>query len=145
MDREFSYGAVVFKIEQEKIQFLLIYSERNKVWGFPKGHKEPGESEIDCALREVREETGLKDLQFIDRFKIEDRYTTVSNRAQSKGKMIDKTSTYYLCRTDGKNIEIDNKEITDYKWVSLDTAIELLKFDYMKGILQRAKERISCK
>jgi bis(5'-nucleosidyl)-tetraphosphatase len=28
-------------------------------WGLPKGHREEGEAELDCAVREVREETGL--------------------------------------------------------------------------------------
>ena len=42
-------------------QYLLIY--RRDVWDLPKGKQEPDEDIATCALREVNEETGLKDLR----------------------------------------------------------------------------------
>ena len=39
---------------------LLVHRPRYDDWTFPKGKAEPGESDLDCALREVREETGLR-------------------------------------------------------------------------------------
>ena len=38
--KETSVGAFIYKIEKGEILFLLVYSERNKEWGFPKGHVE---------------------------------------------------------------------------------------------------------
>ena len=50
-------GGVVFNFKNE---ILLIY--RNGVWDLPKGKIEFGESYEDAALREVAEETGVKNL-----------------------------------------------------------------------------------
>jgi 8-oxo-dGTP pyrophosphatase MutT (NUDIX family) len=39
---------------------LLVHRPKYDDWTFPKGKAEPGESDLDCALREVHEETGLE-------------------------------------------------------------------------------------
>jgi 8-oxo-dGTP pyrophosphatase MutT (NUDIX family) len=43
---------------------ILLVKGKHK-WGFPKGHIESGESELDCAIRETYEETGLKREHYI--------------------------------------------------------------------------------
>jgi 8-oxo-dGTP pyrophosphatase MutT (NUDIX family) len=61
---------VVYKIENGATFFLLVYSARNKEWGFPKGHIEEGETDKETARREIFEETGIQDLTFIDGLKV---------------------------------------------------------------------------
>ncbi len=39
-------------------RFVVVYSPRREEWGAPGGWREPGESVVECALREVAEETG---------------------------------------------------------------------------------------
>jgi 8-oxo-dGTP pyrophosphatase MutT (NUDIX family) len=39
---------------------LLVHRPKYDDWTFPKGKAEEGESDEDCALREVHEETGLR-------------------------------------------------------------------------------------
>jgi len=54
-----SAGGVVYRAEKEKPLFLLIGFKRRNIWCLPKGLIESGESELDAAQREVKEETGL--------------------------------------------------------------------------------------
>lgn len=51
-------GAVI-QHPEDSSQFLIIYRKKYQDWSFPKGHVEEGESDIDAARREVKEETGL--------------------------------------------------------------------------------------
>lgn len=41
------------------VEVLLVHRPKYHDWTIPKGKADPGESDEDCALREVEEETGL--------------------------------------------------------------------------------------
>ena len=41
-------------------RYAVTYSPRRREWSIPGGWREPGESVLECALREVWEETGLR-------------------------------------------------------------------------------------
>lgn len=140
MNKEFSAGAVIFKRENDEVLFLLIYSRRNKIWGFPKGHREFGEGEREVVLREIREETGLGDIHFIEHFREEDIYEAISSRGSIEGQTIEKHSVYFLCETKEKKITIDNDEITDYQWLPATEAESLLFFNSLKQILKKASD-----
>jgi len=139
VDKEFSTGAIIFRKEKEQTLFLLIYSGRNRIWGFPKGHIEPGEAEKDAALREVKEETGIAELRFVDGFREEDIYQAVSNRGPYRGNTIEKHSVYFLCETKIMGIVVDASEIADHKWLGIIEAEKLLIFDSLKRILRKAE------
>ena len=51
------FGAMVVNSRGE---ILLVKDRRTEKWSFPKGKCKRGEREIDCALRELKEETGLE-------------------------------------------------------------------------------------
>jgi len=60
-ERVHQAGGVVFRIDQGLLQILLVRPHDGlPEWLFPKGHIEPGELEHDAALREVREEAGIR-------------------------------------------------------------------------------------
>lgn len=40
-------------------RFVAVYSPRRQEWGIPGGGREPDETVVECAVREVAEETGL--------------------------------------------------------------------------------------
>ena len=144
MNKEYSAGAVIFKKFGEAL-FLVIYSERNKKWGFPKGHIEPDESEKDAVRREVYEETGINDITFVEGFREEDVYECVSNRGPYKGQKIIKHSIYYLCETKVEQIKLDGKEIGDFKWVNYSLAKKLISFESMRNIFMKAASFLGIK
>ncbi len=58
MKKVLAAGGIVVN---EKKELLLIF--RYSKWDLPKGHVEEGESFEHCAIREVREETGLSNIE----------------------------------------------------------------------------------
>lgn len=138
MEKEFAYGAVVFRMAEARPVFLLVHSGKNREWGFPKGHKESGETDIECALREVKEETGIDRHKIIEGFREQINYQAISHRGQSKGKMIDKTSVLFLFQTEVSQTRVDGKEILDAKWGGLEDTLSLLKFEDTRSLLHHA-------
>ena len=71
--QEKSCGAVVFIHTSMGLRYVLVQS-LGGIWGFPKGHVEAGETERETALREIREEVGLRP-QLLHGFREADEYT----------------------------------------------------------------------
>ncbi|MFA5370060.1 MAG: NUDIX domain-containing protein [Candidatus Omnitrophota bacterium] len=140
LKKEFAAGALVYKEETgySHVMFLLVYSRRNKIWGFPKGHIEPGENEKSAARREVAEEAGITDAVFIKGFREEDVYRTLSTRPGRQGRPIEKHSVYFLCRTNIVKARVDGTEIADYRWLDIIEADKRLVFTGLKDILKKA-------
>jgi bis(5'-nucleosidyl)-tetraphosphatase len=93
-------------------EFLLMrHADR---WDLPKGHVDPGESEMECALRELQEETGIsaEDIELIDGFRFTTDYQVRSKR---DGRLIDKTLVVFLARLK-RDVPIDATEHGGYQW-----------------------------
>ena len=145
MNKEFSAGAVIFKRKDNGILFLVVYSARNKMWGFPKGHLDPGETEKEAAVREIKEETGLDNLRFVDGFAEKAAYEIISKRPPFKGERIEKYVTYFLCETNDLNVIVDGREISDYRFLPLNKAEQAVKFRNLKIMLRKAYDFLSFK
>jgi 8-oxo-dGTP pyrophosphatase MutT (NUDIX family) len=52
-------AGIVF-VDSASSTYLLVLVEKSNKWGFPKGSIDPGETELNCALREFKEETGIE-------------------------------------------------------------------------------------
>jgi len=137
MPVERSAGAIIFRKENDKIYYLLLhYPSRAKAprqyWDLPKGHIEKGEDEIETARREVEEETGLKDIEFIEGFKEWMKYFF-----KWKGKNILKFVTFYLAETKIKNVKVSFEHL-GFEWLPFEKALERLTFDNAREILKKA-------
>lgn len=119
MEKHYSAGGVL--INNNK--FYLIYKFTKDEWKLPKGHVEEGETFEETALREVREETGFKNIEFITEKPINEvNYSFVEN-----GKEINKTVTYFLFRTNETNnsqtAEMDKEELKG-AWFEYEEALK---------------------
>lgn len=56
---EKSCGVLPYRVVDGQREFLLVFEQFSQCWSVPKGHMEVGETEIQTALRELQEETGL--------------------------------------------------------------------------------------
>ena len=140
-DSEKSVGAVVYKKgEAGGILFLLVYSAKNRQWGFPKGHVEENETEIETAKREIFEETGIRNIEFAGNFRCSDSYKTVGVLPHTKGRIIVKNVIYYLCFTDSAFIDRQNSEIERCRWFLFEEAESVLKYEAQKKILKKAND-----
>lgn len=131
---EHSCGAVVSRVINGHRRYLLIKNRRSAHWGFPKGHVERGETEVDTAKREVLEETGIH-INILPDFVEKSEYSI-------KGK-IEKTVAIFLATTTDTRTTIQREEIEDYIWLEYDNAIKTLKFPNDKMILEKAEKYLN--
>lgn len=52
-------SAVPYRFREGEIELCLITSSKKKRWGFPKGIIDPGETPVETALKEAKEEAGI--------------------------------------------------------------------------------------
>jgi len=136
MNHEKSCGAVVFKRVDGKLKYLLI-TNLSGIYGFPKGHTEGHETEIETALREVFEETGLK-IQLIDGFRTPDEHLIPEKKDTIKH------ITYFLGTFEHQEVIYQKEELSGAYWVSCEEALGLFQFESSRRILKEADEFLMC-
>lgn len=101
-------------VTNEKDKLLLIF--RKGFWDLPKGKLDKGESLEQCAVREVSEETGLKNI------KLESPFTTTYHTYHEGSRFILKDSHWFLMSVNGKQQLHPQQEegIEEIKWLSMD-------------------------
>jgi 8-oxo-dGTP pyrophosphatase MutT (NUDIX family) len=133
--REFSCGGVV--LDGNKVLLVQVINfNNNKIWSFPKGHREAGENPRQTALREVYEETGylcrvIKPLL---------RVTYYFTRSAEN---VTKSVQWFLMRKTGKTGKFDPVEINDVRWVSFKKAAQMLEYPSDKKLLYLAEAELT--
>lgn len=115
-----SAGVVVVRETAEGWRFLLLRAFTH--WDFPKGMVEEGEDPLTAAIREVREETMIEDLDFAWG------QDYIETGPYSRGKV----ARYYLARTSTSAVslpiieELGRPEHNEYRWVDEAGALKLV-------------------
>ena len=115
-----SAGVVVVRREGDELCVLLLRAYN--YWDCPKGVVEAGEDPLDSARREVREETGIEDLEF----RWGESFVETPPYARNK------VARYYLAATRERAVklpvsaELDRAEHQEYRWLHFDDAARLL-------------------
>jgi 8-oxo-dGTP diphosphatase len=118
-------GGVVVRISGSEQEVLLVHRPEYDDWTFPKGKVEPGESDEECAVREVEEETGLRCML--------GRELESTNYRDAKGRS--KRVRYWLMEVESGGLSHDN-ETDDARWLSIADAVTLLSYERDAALLQ---------
>jgi 8-oxo-dGTP pyrophosphatase MutT (NUDIX family) len=111
MDEVKSCGFLIFRNDPPREFLLMRHADR---WDLPKGHVDAGETEMQCALRELREETGIlaADIDVLHGFRFTNKYQV---RGKRDGKLYDKTLIIFLARLN-HDVTISVSEHPGYQW-----------------------------
>jgi len=131
---ERSAGAVVFYMEGNAEPEYLLLHYTSGHWDFPKGNIEAGENEKQAATREIREETGITDVEFLDGFhmKIEYKY-------RHGKRLVQKEVVLFLARTRTHQVTLSHEHI-GFAWRKFDDAMQQLSFRNAKNLLSAARD-----
>lgn len=128
MKQEKSCGAVLYRVQHGEKVFLLIQHKNGGHWAFPKGHIEKGETELQTALREIREETGYE-------AEIDSRFREVVSYSPKKDVM--KDVVYFSGKVLGGEEHAQPEEVLHIRWETAVQALQTLTYDNDRQILQK--------
>jgi bis(5'-nucleosidyl)-tetraphosphatase len=123
---------VIFRSEAGKILYLLLHYEEGH-WGSSKGHRENKETTQETALREIREETGITQIRFLEGFKEE-----VSYAFQGPSGPLNKSVVFLLAETPVSAVRLSDEHI-DYGWLAYEEALKKITYADEKAVLQKAQ------
>lgn len=137
--REKSAGGVVTRVADGKTLILLIRDPYGH-WGFPKGHLERGERSDSAALREVMEETGLRQVHLVGSI------AAIEWRFRFRRKLIQKHCEFFLMESPAGETKPQKSEgITECRWMSPEEADELIGYENARGVLTKAREMLTAR
>ena len=113
--RTYSTGGIVLSERGEVA--LVRHRISNGAWLFPKGHPEEGEDDETAARREIQEEAGLTDLEYIADLGSYERHHLLPDGTEDPGEI--KTIQMYLFSAPSGSIPSPSAEMDGARWVPL--------------------------
>ena len=133
MLHEKSCGAIVYRKSHGNTEILRIKHINSGHWSFPKGHVEGNETEVETAIREIKEETAI-DVMIDPTFR-----ETVSYYPKRDTQ---KTVVYFIGKAKNYDYIPQEEEISEIRWVDIGYASNILTYENDKNIVNKAKTAI---
>lgn len=135
-------GAVWHRDGDGVIRVLLVHRPRYDDWTLPKGKADPGESDLDTAIREVEEETGLRAAVGAELPAV--RYEDHKGR--------DKVVRYWAMELTGADPAgpdsgpsfVPNDEVDSVRWCNVETARTLLSYARDRAVVDSLVSVAAC-
>ena len=122
--------AIIFRRNGNKVEYLLLkrLPERNGFWQPVTGGVEEGETRKEALCREIREETGIKNIIAV----LEDLYLF-----EFSDPNLNQEYVYGVEVSPSEEIVLDRKEHSEYRWCSFQEALQLLTWKENKKALRK--------
>ena len=127
---EISAGAIIYTLIDGERKYL-VSKDFHGNYGFPKGHIEEGETEVEAAKREIREEVGIK-------IKLDTGFREVLDYVMPNGK--DKRSIYFIGTYKNQQYQKQEDEVDEILLLDYVDARNILTFENMKEVLDKAED-----
>ncbi len=126
--KEKSCGAIIYKYENGGLRFLISKHKQGH-YSFTKGHVEKNETEVETALREIKEETYLD-------VKLDTGFREINTYSPKLGTI--KDVVYFIAAATSEKIIVQEHEIIEAIWLSYEEALKTITNDSDKEILKKA-------
>lgn len=130
--QEKSCGIVLFRME-DGVRFYLLLHYPGGHWDFGKGHVELNENEIETALREMKEETGISKIILAKNFRYKVDYYYRRER-----RLYHKDVIFFIGKTQEEKVKLSH-EHQGYTWLPYEAALKELTFDNAQKLLRKAE------
>lgn len=122
--------AIIFRRNNNMVEYLLLkrLPERNGFWQPVTGGMEEGETRVEALLREVMEETGIKNTVGV----IEGLYYFEFSDPNPNQEYV-----YGVEVSPSEEIVLDRKEHSEYRWCNFQEALQLLRWKENKDALRK--------
>jgi 8-oxo-dGTP pyrophosphatase MutT (NUDIX family) len=128
-----SAGLILFHDETGIRSYLLLRHAPGAHWSFPKGGIEAGETLESAARRELKEETGIAQIELLEGFREVERYSFAEG-----GETVHKAVVYFLARTPERVVTL-SPEHSEYRWLPFEPALAQLTYENSRELLRRAE------
>ena len=133
---EHSAGVVLYRQMKDHREYLLLHYPGGH-FDFAKGHIEGDETEREAAFRELKEETGVDAIVWIEGYRQKIEYVY-----RHAGSVRNKDVIFFLARTTQKKISISH-EHQGSLWLPYHEAMAKLTFENAKNLLKKAEAMLS--
>ena len=131
-----SAGGVVINRQR----MVLVVNQNGTSWSLPKGHVDPGEEPLQAAIREIMEESGITDLQFLHTLGAYGRFKLGKNTGEDKQEW--KVLLFFLFKTKQNELNPKDPHHPQARWVHPDEVEALLTHPKDKAFYKSIRDQI---